>query len=352
MNNIESKMQLAFENLCPLAKDVGTYKNDIPFLHPLDAKDIIQKVNDFSSSNHDNDKSFHGNWEHNQILDMFLKGYNPVAIAPVVESIRLGINRLKSCSTKHHFFLELGCGAGWSSLIMITELLRAGYKNFSLIIVDNSIYSIQTTKLLLEKYHISSKIFPSVDSITCDNEEGVNICLIQGDFLTTLQKIDYLFSLIWSNFGVSYLSNEVFFTLLQEIELKSKTASVFIIDTLDTSYQMQLNKLILFKRTILGHNRNKTASKDKQKYKNGKHVITVSNTQISMYLYDYLHWLLFNDIKSFIFHIKAISKSAKMVGQYAPSNHIRNISDSPLWIIQHNLNKISTLNKTTILIKK
>jgi hypothetical protein len=343
-----------FEELFPKAKNTDTYPCDVPFISPAVIKDIIRNLNseitNIKSLLMLNDKIIIENdWDITLMNKLLLKGINSVSIHPSVLSIREG---LKAVKDKANFFMELGCGAGWSTLIFATELMRNNFDNFSLISVDNSIPALATTKLLLQSFGLDVTVedFSSINNFQINKKRG-SIKLVYGNFADIFSKIDKSPALVWSNFGVSYLNYQQFNELEVAVRNNLEEGDILLMDALSSEYLMRLDKAEILRRVIRGNNRKYfIEQEDKIIERKGKKIFSASNNYISACMYDFLHYLLFSHPFTFIFYIRAISMGSKLVNLLGRINKNEWDINADYWNIIEN--KRTSILYNTILAKR
>jgi len=185
-------------------------------------------------------------WDEYEIIRMFGKGLNPTSLKTALNNIMFFVEELKPKGDSVRV-LEFGSGSGWST-IMLHQQLEKKYpdKKIELLSVDMSPHSIVATENSLNYYNYAwQTIKGNIDISLLDNTTE-RITLVIKDFASflELQKDDY-FDGFFSSHGTGYLSEGEYKELLKLIVKKGKPNAIFIADSLDPLYTVDLDALHL-----------------------------------------------------------------------------------------------------------
>lgn len=252
-------------------------------------------------------------WGDEGIKTMFMKGLNPAASEYIFTTFDLIASDISSRKTQEITGLELGCGAGWSTLISWNRLSELGLKKITLYTVDNSPYAIASTLLLLENFGIPYKLVPEGTDLINGNSDfnGVVVSLCGfDDILDRLKGKELDFA--YSNHGTAYLSQREHKKIIEKLSVLLRKGSPFVTDSLNPEIKFRLDRMSVFLRVLRGGNVKSEPGKG--------FVITIEGeiryvTQLlrvaERRFMDWLHYLMFNDFNGFRWYIKALARSEK-----------------------------------------
>ncbi|MBN1373854.1 class I SAM-dependent methyltransferase [Candidatus Dojkabacteria bacterium] len=286
---------------------------NVPFLEPEVYSGILDKIDGKTTeiaSKLNITISEEESWDLELLKGLLRKGMNPVALEPNLISTALLVEEgLKSFPGKEHFkILELGFGAGWSTIGLWNHLKSTLGSSFTLYSCDKSVYAAGTTVLMLEYFKIPYK-FAERNELGEDEFNGVVI--VVDNFENTVQRFkNNTLHAAYSNHGVAYLSITDYVGLLIALYEKVKKGGSVISDSLNPDLIINLNQNKIKMRVLLGGNVRKLN-------RNPELVgVTIMNGYVTdAYDYsaarflDFMHYLFFRNQRMFKLYMDAISSS-------------------------------------------
>lgn len=142
-------------------------------------------------------------WDAKFVYGGLFKGANPVALEgtkvvgkQLADDVTIGETDFSSTNPVE--ILELGCGAGWSTLLMIDQLIRAGVpvEAIKVTAVDNSPFAICTTAALLKQFGIECSFG--------DDESTKTVHFVQSNFEKFQPDKAVTYKAILSDHGIVY----------------------------------------------------------------------------------------------------------------------------------------------------
>ena len=280
-------------------------------------------------------------WDENEMDRMFGKGLNPTSLITSLDSAKWFEKSLKN---KEGIVLELGPGAGWSTVMLFNALKQENSEGkMHLVSVDMSAHAIAASQTLLEYSSIPYVTLSSPNELNSlskwlkDSEEGKDfsgVILVLDKFENVISSVpDSFFSGVYSSHGASYLSEMEYEKTLDLLQNKLEPSGIFISDSLNPLYTNQLNKLltisqilapklsqkILTKRGVEYIEKKGTKLKSNSKYFQGQDVTIFQGFNIeSAYLI--LRWCnhLFKtgEIKRLLDTVKSLEVTMEVVEAY------------------------------------
>lgn len=241
-------------------------------------------------------------WDDYEIVRMFGKGLNPTSLETARKNIEFFTENLV-CNEDTLRVVEYGPGSGWSTIMLMNYLKkRFPEKKIELYTVDMSPHSVVATQNSLDYHQIPWQTVLENSSVEdIEKKDGV-ITIVLEDFMKFTQKQpnDY-FHGYFSSHGTAYLSEEEYFNLLKFLKEKGKRNAVFVADSLDPLYTVELNTIHLllcsFFPSLPEKMKEYSYSKSlrsNSKYFSGQEVkkITKVNNAESRLFYNWNHYLL------------------------------------------------------------
>ncbi len=197
-------------------------------------------------------------WDEKEMDRMFGKGLNPTSLITSLDSAKWFEKNLKN---KEGIVLELGPGAGWSTVMLFNALEQENQEEKThLVSVDMSAHAIAASQTLLEYSNIpyitlsSPKELDSLSKWLRDTQEGKDfsgVILILDKFENVISSVpDSFFSGVYSSHGASYLSELEYKKILDLLQNKLEPSGIFISDSLNPLYTNQLNKLLTISQML------------------------------------------------------------------------------------------------------
>jgi hypothetical protein len=303
-------LALAFNRTCG---------NGIPYLAPQDYDKILAEIPDIANKIN-NKENINIEWDLNLIESMLEKGYNPVALHPTLVSVNWCINSLKSLATEQQqiHIVELGTGAGWSTLILY-NFLQHEFDDFVLHAIDESPYAIGCTAKMLEHFGITYQIIENGKTTTDTPVENAKIILYVNDFVsgTSLFEQESV-QAVYSNHGTTYLEFDEHSKMLKNIQTILISKGVFISDSLDPQTSINLDRLFVVGSVFRGKNKERFSKIPSEKhflYANNKDevkIITAMRDESAANFLDWLSYLFYSGkISVFMKYLSALRKSVK-----------------------------------------
>jgi len=197
-------------------------------------------------------------WDEKEMDRMFGKGLNPTSLITSLDSAKWFEKNLKN---KEGVVLELGPGAGWSTVMLFNTLKQENSEGKThLVSVDMSAHAIAASQTLLEYSNIpyitlsSPKELSSLSKWLGDTQEGKDfsgVILVLDKFENVISSVpDSFFSGVYSSHGASYLSELEYIKILDLLQNKLEPSGIFISDSLNPLYTNQLNKLLTISQIL------------------------------------------------------------------------------------------------------
>jgi len=185
-------------------------------------------------------------WDSYEITRMFGKGLNPTSLKTAQNNVKYLVSKIKP-ESKDIKVVEFGPGSGWSTVMLFNELRSAFPEhNIHLLSTDLSPHSIVSTQNTLDYAQIDWQASLDPFSFNEIPNTGNKVTLMLGDFNKVLQEQkDNTFDGFFSSHGTAYLSQDQYLELFKHIQLKGKDQSMFVGDSLDPLYTVQLDSLHL-----------------------------------------------------------------------------------------------------------
>jgi hypothetical protein len=241
-------------------------------------------------------------WDEFEIVRMFGKGLNPTSLKTTLNNINFLAENLKPDGDVIRI-VEYGPGSGWSTLMLRRQIgNKFPDKRIEIYSVDMSPHSVVATQNSLDYYQIPWQTeFVGIDVSKITNSDGA-VTLLIDDFLGFSKKQpDNFFDGFFSSHGTAYLSEVEYGQLFEIIKNKGKQGAIFVADSLDPLYTVDLDTFHLVMCSI----NPKLAEKGKE-YEYGKSLVSNSkyfpgkevkklikvNNKESMLFYNWNHYLL------------------------------------------------------------
>ena len=245
MNNQERALAQVFHRLCG---------SNLPFLPPRHFYAILnalpERTQQFTSS------LSLTSWNDILIRMLLSKGLNPVSLQPAVVSARWCVEALNSIPFQgvSPSVIELGTGAGWSTLLLYHALRQQYGEHFSYFAVDASPYALAATSLLLEQFGVPYQIAESGRSFKT-SPSSCSVVLCRQDFVSALRsKESDAFTAIYSNHGIAYVSPGEQKELLGEAYRVLQRDGMLISDSLNPQVKLELDQRFVFFSILRGRN--------------------------------------------------------------------------------------------------
>lgn len=295
----------AFHRLC------GT---GIPFLLPKELDRVLAETPDVAVHIANHARLSEANFEQGEqvwdleiIVSMLEKGYNPASLWSAVLSAVLCVESLGAWQTSRDRLdvLELGCGAGWSTLILYNLLLQYFGDRFALHSADNSPYAIACTSRMLSQFHIPYRIVEDggtfMGKTSEDRENRPTVILWAQDFASVLDQHDAeSICSVYSNHGTAYLEPPKHGAVLEKIHRVLVSSGTFVTDSLDPNTSLSLSKRFVIGSILRGNNRERFGrfSVD-QRYvfeagSDGIKMLRIMRDESAAGFLDWLNYLLYN----------------------------------------------------------
>lgn len=197
-------------------------------------------------------------WDEKEMDRNFGKGLNPTSLITSLDSAKWFEKNLKN---KGGIVLELGPGAGWSTVMLFNAMKQENpEEKTQLVSVDMSAHAVATSQTLLEYSNIPYITLSSPDELSSlskwlkDSEEGKDfsgVILVLDKFENVISSVpDSFFSGVYSSHGASYLSEMEYEKILDLLQYKLEPSGIFISDSLNPLYTNQLNKLLTISQIL------------------------------------------------------------------------------------------------------
>ncbi len=211
-------------------------------------------------------------WDEYEIIRMFGKGLNPTSLKTALNDITYLVDNIEPSGDTVRV-IEYGPGSGWSTLMLRNKLHeKFKDKKIELYSVDISPHSIVATQNSLDYYQIPWQTKMSTEDASLIEKSDEYVTLVTGDFIefTKLQPDNY-FDGFFSSHGTAYLCEDEYKKLLEVSKVKGKKNALFVVDSLDPMYTVQLNTLHLIYCSIFP-----SLTKKMPEYVYGKSVVSNS----------------------------------------------------------------------------
>ncbi|MBD3329193.1 methyltransferase domain-containing protein [Candidatus Dojkabacteria bacterium] len=253
-------------------------------------------------------------WNYNLIRNLISKGFNPAALGTIVTSTKILVEEgLKKVSPLQDVtILELGCGAGWSTVILNKYLSDYYGNKYKVITVDKSIHSISCAAQLLSFYNIPFCVVNEVDkSLFEDQRYQVILCL--SDYQDIISQVpSRALSGLYSSHGITYLPYSSQLDLLRKAKRTLCKSASIIIDSLTSDLVLGLDQGTVVRNVIFGGNYRRIQRNPKLA---GTYILNGSITKmqgvLSSKFLDFLHYLLFRYPKVFQSYLNELNRSVE-----------------------------------------
>ena len=245
-------------------------------------------------------------WALEEIVAMLEKGYNPVPLWSAFLSASLCVASLEGLTNKNDLqVLELGCGAGWSTLILYNLLNQFAGGRFALHSIDSSPYAIACTSRMLSQFHIPYRIVAGDgDVISETSQDGVSrptVTLRMQKFTSGLDQYDVgSVSAVYSNHATAYLELPEYRAVIERIYRVLISGGTFTSESLSPDFSLKPDKLFVLGSVLRGKNQERFSRfPPEQRYKfkigeGGHKIIRVLRDEPSAGFLDWLHYLLYH----------------------------------------------------------
>lgn len=182
-------------------------------------------------------------WDSREIDKMFGKGLNHNSLITNYESISWLINDLSEINS----IVEFGPGAGWSTVILWNTVKKCGL-NPLIFSIDMSTHAISACTVLLDHYEIPWILIKNMDEykyVIKNRQKYLGYVILQyEDFEKGLRIHDEdSIDVFYSAHGTAYLSESEYDLILRTIHQKGKSGGLFVTDSLDPTYSVELSKI-------------------------------------------------------------------------------------------------------------
>ncbi len=185
-------------------------------------------------------------WDSYEITRMFGKGLNPTSLKTAQNNVKYLVSKIRP-QGKDIKVVEFGPGSGWSTVMLFNELRKAfPDKEIHLLSTDLSPHSIVSTQNTLDYAQIDWQTSLDPFSFNEIPNTANKVTLMLGDFNKVLhEQKDNTFDGFFSSHGTAYLSQDQYLELFKLMQFKGKDNSMFVGDSLDPLYTVQLDSLHL-----------------------------------------------------------------------------------------------------------
>ena len=226
----------------------STIAPDIPLVNVLFKVLFLKKCEEYFEELVEEKKEIREleRWDEYEIARMFGKGLNPTSLKTAQNDIKYFVSKLKPQGNIIKV-IEYGPGSGWSTVMLFNELkVKFPEYKIHLLSVDLSPHSIVATQNTLDYCQIPWQTV--LDSFDFNNipETEDKITLMLGGFLEVSKvQSDNTFEGFFSSHGTAYLSEIQYLELFKTLRSIGKNESVFVADSLDPLYTVDLDTLHL-----------------------------------------------------------------------------------------------------------
>ncbi len=193
-------------------------------------------------------------WDAGGIEKMFYKGLNPAASGYIGDSVDRIIGHLQEVSTEgseHFRLVELGCGAGLSTVVTWRKMQESGYDDLTLISVDSSPYAIAATDMLATHFEIPCVIVSGTIPAELTNFKGIVLQI--ADFETALGGYEIgSVHTIFSNHGTAYMEEGVHNRVLALMTDVLDEGGIAVLDSLDPNLSLEIEDRRMKIGVVLG----------------------------------------------------------------------------------------------------
>jgi hypothetical protein len=324
----------AFDEICG---------SEIPFLLPQNFNDVISEIptlaEELEALIGSQSSGGRNGWNLELIVSMLKKGYNLAALAPTLVSARLCAESLPAGNTDNKI-IELGCGAGWSTLILY-NILNGYFDRFTIVTIDESVYAISCTAQLFERFRVPYCIVKD-DKILLDKSKNHGrppVTLRIDDFISGLRSHSKeTVHAIYSNHGTAYLSPEKHSEMLAVAHSVLLPKGAFISDSLTPQILLDLSKLFVIFSILIGNNRERF-SKIPHQYRyrfyddpGSVRVLRAVKNEATARFLDWLSFLLYTKqwgvLKEYLSGLRQSVQSQRKLREWVrvPSSHLHSQS--------------------------
>ncbi len=185
-------------------------------------------------------------WDEYEIARMFGKGLNPTSLKTAQNDIKYFVNKLKPQGDTVRV-IEYGPGSGWSTVMLFNELKsKFPELKINILSIDLSPHSIVATQNTLDYSQIPWQTALGPLDYKEIPETDDKVTLMLGGFveISKAQSPD-VFDGFFSSHGTAYLSEIQYLELFNTVKVIGKDSSVFVAESLDPLYTVNLDSLHL-----------------------------------------------------------------------------------------------------------
>ncbi len=245
-------------------------------------------------------------WTMEAIIALLEKGYNPVPLWSAFLSASLCVAGLEGLSGRGDLqVLELGCGAGWSTLILYNLLRQFAGERFVLHSVDSSPYAIASTSRMLSHFHIPYRIVVNGEEVVSEGAQAgadwPTVTLRMQPFTSALDRYNAdSIGAAYSNHATAYLEPSAYRTVIEKLYRVLIPGGTFTGESLDPDFSLRPGKLFVLGAVLRGRNRERFSRfPPEQRYEfkageGGYKIIRVMRDEPSAAFLDWLHYLLYH----------------------------------------------------------
>lgn len=248
----------------------------LPFFDVLDQKKFIEQT---KTNFRELTDRYHipivERWNEEEIINMFGKGLNPTSLITSLQSVEWFKENLPF-SDEEKCILDLGTGAGWSTVMLFNSLRESGEGRTIQYSIDMSPHAIAATETLL--------CYSGIPYITISDgnellfiknwlhtsEVGKNfngVILVLDEFGKAMDKFeDNSISGIYSGHGTAYLSKNEYKNFLHKSTRILSKDGIFIADSLNPLYTNKLDPLFTLSQMLFPDRMKKRLDKKGVKY--------------------------------------------------------------------------------------
>lgn len=197
-------------------------------------------------------------WDEKEMDRMFGKGLNPTSLITSLESAEWFVENLPS--HEDPIVLELGPGAGWST-IMLYDSLKEKVAKPKVISCDQSAHAIAATQTLCEYRNIPYVVagtFEELDAIrnwfatTPEGKDFSGVVLVLDEFNDLVRKLPQAsVDGVYSSHGTAYVSEVEYLDLLTSLQSALKPGGIFIADSLNPLFTNKLSKALTIAQMLM-----------------------------------------------------------------------------------------------------